>query len=114
VTLRVSRFLAVTYFRPRYWLIELQRSMMAAILKIMASPASETHNNEASWENWLASPLFQGGYHQDDQLNQEEQAFLQSFVNCQGCGADLHRKMNRSYLSSSAFQLSSISSTSGA
>jgi hypothetical protein len=117
------RILAVSYYRPRKWITELQRTIVLLITKMATSRLDELHEHEAAWGKWLKSPLFNGGLDQPATSPadggsalpaNEESQFLRDFIALTpGPGAELHRKMNRAHLSASALQLSSISSQSG-
>jgi hypothetical protein len=118
--------LAVSYYRPRKWLTELQRTLVLLITKLVTSRVYEQHKDEAAWAEWLAAPLFKAGLQlapaaaatnasggDGTPEDQHEAQFLRDFIALAGPGAELHRKMNRAHLSASALQLSSISSQSG-
>lgn len=112
-------FTVTSWARRRAWISELERSLVWIFAKTALKKLGTVNPIETGCQKWLRSNLLKSGREADAKVLEDkdqwakEREFLEDLIEKRNDAAKLHNKMTGGNLSSSAAQLSTITTASG-
>jgi len=113
------KFTVTSWARRRAWISELERTLVWIFARTALKKLGSIDDTEAACQQWLKSNLLKSGREgdlkvlDDKEVWLKERDFLEDLIEKRNDAAKLHNKMIGGNLSSSAAQLSNITSASG-